>query len=51
MCVYRQVFSHLLCYVTVNLKLIRFQMILSKYLYDNMTSYIRDILIVKHTVV
>lgn len=35
----------------VNLKLIRFQMILSKYLYDNMTSYIRDILIVKHTVV
>ena len=50
MCMYRQVFSHLPCYVMVNLKLIRFQMILSKYLYDKMTSYIRDILIVKHTV-
>ena len=34
----------------VNLKPIHFQMIMSKYLYDKMTSDIRNILIVKHTI-
>lgn len=48
--IYRYVFSHLLYYIMANIKLIYFQMILLKYLYNKMTSCISNILIVKHIV-